>query len=308
MIRSTLIAFSVLASAPALAGEPVVLRERLSVDGAQITLGDLFENAGEASTTPIARAPAPGARASLDVAYVRRMAAQHDLDWANAGYLRRVTVSRTSRVITGETLTDILEGELMMTEGRRHEVRLANSALMLHAPVDSIGGLEVLSLNFDQRSGLIAVEVRPYSDADVVRVTGRAYATMDIPVLARPVSAGEVLDADDIDWIAVRADRIRPDAVTDPESIIGSETRRALRANEPLRGYDLQEPVVISRGEIIALTFQAPGIQLSVRARALEDAAEGELARFVNLQSNRTVEALVEGPGRANVGFSAASF
>jgi flagella basal body P-ring formation protein FlgA len=66
--------------------------------------------------------------------------------------------------------------------------------------------------------------------------------------------------------------------------------------------------VVISRGEIIALTFQAPGIQLSVRARALEDAAEGELARFVNLQSNRTVEALVEGPGRANVGFSAASF
>jgi flagella basal body P-ring formation protein FlgA len=308
MIRSTLIALTVLASAPALAGEPVVLRERLNVDGAQITLGDLFENAGAAAETPIARAPAPGARTSLDVSYVQRMAAQNNLDWANAGYLRRVTVSRNSRVISGETLTDILEGELMMTEGRRHEVRLSNTALMLHAPVDSLGGLEVLSLNFDPRSGLIAVEVQPYSDADIVRVTGRAYATMDIPVLARPVPAGEVIDADDIDWIAVRADRVRPDAITDPESIIGSETRRALRANEPLRGYDLQEPVVISRGEIIALTFQAPGIQLSVRARALEDAAEGELARFVNLQSNRTVEALVEGPGRANVGFSAASF
>ena len=35
--------------------------------------------------------------------------------------------------------------------------------------------------------------------------------------------------------------------------------------------------------------------------RALENAGADEIARFVNLQSNRTVEAMVEGPGRARV-------
>ena len=309
MIRSTLLALTCLATAPAFAGETVVLRESLTIDGAQVTLGDLFEGAGEAADTVIARAPAPGQRTSLNVEYVRRLAAENDLEWANASGMRRVTITRASRVITGDVLSDILEGELFMNEGVRHEVRLANTAFSVHAPVDSFGGLEVLSLNYDPRSNMLAAEVRPYDGAETVRITGRAYQTMEVPVLARLVSAGEEITSHDIDWISLRADRVRPDAVLDPEAIIGRESRRALRAGEPLRSYDLQMPIVISRGETVTLVFDAPGIQLTVRARALEDVADGEVARFVNLQSNRTVEALADGPGRARVGSSApASF
>ena len=304
MIRSTLLALTCLATAPAFASDPVVLRESLTIDGAQITLGDLFENAGEAAETVVARAPAPGQRTSLNVEYVRRIAAENDLSWANAGGMRRVTITRASRVINGTDLADILAGELFMNEGIRHEVRLANTALALHAPIDSIGGLEVISMNYDPRSGMLAAEVRPYDGAETVRVSGRAYQTQDIPVLGRVIPAGQEITSGDIEWISVRADRIRPDAVLDPEAIIGRESRRALRPGEPLRSYDLQMPVVISRGETVTLVFDAPGIQLTVRARALEDVADGEVARFVNLQSNRTVEALADGPGRARVGFT----
>lgn len=313
MIRTALLALTCLAPAclmatPAQAGEPVLLRESLSVDGAQITLGDLFTNAGEASEVALARAPAPGRRTSLDVHYVRRIAAENDLEWANAGGVRRVTVTRNSRVIDHNDLADIIAGELFMTEGRPHEVRLSTAAATLHAPVDSFGGLEIQTLNFDPRTGLIGVEVLPYDGAEPVRLSGRAFATTDLPVLARPVAAGQEITSADITWISVRADRVRPDAVLDPSDLIGLEARRALRPNEALRSYDFQAPVVIARGEIVALTFEAPGLQLAVRARALEDAADGEIARFVNLQSNRTIEALVDGPGRARVGVSAAGF
>ena len=41
MIRSTLLALTCLATAPAFAGEPVVLRESLTIEGAQVTLGEL---------------------------------------------------------------------------------------------------------------------------------------------------------------------------------------------------------------------------------------------------------------------------
>jgi len=308
MIRSALLALTVLSSAPALAGDPVVLRETLSVDGAQITLGDLFDNAGEASGTVLARAPAPGMRASLAPFYVRRIAAENDLDWANASGLRRVTVSRASRVIEQDEIADIIAGELYMTEGRPHEVNLSTGGSTLHAPIDSIGGLRIQSLNHDPRTGLLSVEVVPYDGADAVRLAGRAYATVELPVLAGPVAAGQVITSRDISWISVRADRVRPDAILNPDNLIGQESRRALRANEALRSYDFQPPVTIARGETVALLFEAPGLQLTVRARALEDAADGEIARFVNLQSNRTVEALVDGPGRARVGMSPASF
>jgi flagella basal body P-ring formation protein FlgA len=302
MIRSTLIALACLTTAPAIASENVVLKETLVVEGAHITLGDLFDLDGEVAEIVVARAPAPGARSALDVGYVQRMAADHELEWANASGLRRLSISRSSRAIGSGELSDILEGELYAIEGQVHEVQLANSALTLHAPLDSFGGLEIVSLNFDPRSGMLASEVRPYDGAETVRITGRAFATMDVPVLARAIPAGEEIRADDISWISHRSDRIRPDAVLNVENIIGQEARRALRPNEPLRSYDLQRPVMVARGELVTLIFEAPGIQLTVRARAMENAGDGELARFVNLQSNRTVEALVDGPGRARVG------
>ncbi len=308
MIRTAFIALTCLASAPALAGEPVVLRENLVVDGAQITLGDLFDNAGAAADIALARSPSPGARGSLDIHYVRRIAAEHDLDWANASGMRRVTVTRASRVIEQSDLAEIIAGELFMTDGRPHEVRLSTGGATLHAPIDSIGGLEILSLNHDPRSGLLAVELLPYAGGEPVRLTGRAYATTQIPVLAHPIAAGQEVSANDISWMPVRADRVRPDAVLSPEQLIGMEARRALRPNEALRGYDFHEPIVIARGETVSLLFEAPGLQLAVRARALEDAADGQVARFVNLQSNRTIEALVDGPGRARVGLRPASF
>lgn len=314
MTRTALLALTALAGAAltapqALADDPVVLRETLVVEGAHVTLGDLFDVADDRADVVVARAPEPGSRTSLDVNYVRQIAAEHDLDWANATGVRRLTISRASRAIGAGALTDMLEGELFAEQGSVHEVQLANTAMALHAPVDATGGPQIVSLNFDARSGMLAAEIRPYDGAQPVRVTGRAYATVDVPVLARAIPAGTEISGNDIEWVSHRSDRLRPDAVIDPDAIIGHEARRALRPGEPLRSYDLQRPLMVERGELVTLMFEAPGIQLSVRARAMEDASDGEVARFVNLQSNRTVEALVDGPGRARVGLSpAASF
>lgn len=57
--------------------------------------------------------------------------------------------------------------------------------------------------------------------------------------------------------------------------------------------------VVIRRGDVIQLVYVAPGLQLTTRARTLGNAAIGDSVRLVNLQSNRTVEAIVTGPGAA---------
>lgn len=55
----------------------------------------------------------------------------------------------------------------------------------------------------------------------------------------------------------------------------------------------------VRRGESVTLQYAAPGLSLSMRARALEDGAVGDSVRFLNTSSNRTVEAIVTGPGAA---------
>ena len=56
---------------------------------------------------------------------------------------------------------------------------------------------------------------------------------------------------------------------------------------------------VVHRGENVLIVYALPGIQLSARARALEDGAVGQDIRLVNLTSNRTIDATVTGPGAA---------
>ncbi|WP_339748806.1 flagellar basal body P-ring formation chaperone FlgA [uncultured Maricaulis sp.] len=309
MFRASLLALACLTTAPALASEPVFLRQSLVVEGSQITLGDVFEMAGPEANTVLARSPAPGARLALDVNYVRQIAADHDLDWANASGMLRLTITRASRVLDADALTSMIEGELMAREGGHHEVQLANSNLALHAPVDTVGAPQIGTFNYDPRSGMLSADIIAWDGAEPVRVTGRAYETIDIPVLDRPIAAGEIVSDNDVRWVSQRSDRVRPDSVLNPDDIIGHQARRALRAGEALRGYDLQQAILVNRGDLVTLVFEARGIQLSVRARAMENAADGESVRFVNLQSNRTVEAMVDGPGRARVFASpAASF
>ena len=60
--------------------------------------------------------------------------------------------------------------------------------------------------------------------------------------------------------------------------------------------------IAVHRGETVLLTFEQPGIQLSIHARAVADGAVGQTGRFVNPSSNRTIEATITGPGAASVG------
>jgi flagella basal body P-ring formation protein FlgA len=55
----------------------------------------------------------------------------------------------------------------------------------------------------------------------------------------------------------------------------------------------------VRRGDAVTLIYAAPGMSLSMRARALEDGAVGQSVRLLNVSSNRTIDAVVTGPGAA---------
>ncbi|WP_421791086.1 flagellar basal body P-ring formation chaperone FlgA [Hyphobacterium sp.] len=284
----------------AFADGPVILRDTVRVEGSVVTLGDLFEIDGEAASAVIVRAPQPGRRTSIDPSYVIQQARQNGLTWSNPNRLRRITVERASRMIDTDLIEEIISAELFSRDGNEYEIQLA-SGENIHAPLDSSGLPQLAAFDFNANAGVFQGELIAYDGAAPVRLNGRAYATLDVPVLARAIPAGHVIEHADIDWQPVRADRLRADAVMHIDEMIGREARRALRPGEALRAYDLQTPVVVERGEIVSLVFSVPGLSLTARARALEDAGADEIARFVNLQSNRTVDAMVEGPGRARV-------
>lgn len=67
----------------------------------------------------------------------------------------------------------------------------------------------------------------------------------------------------------------------------------------PVAGSSTIADAAIRRGETVTLQYQAPGMSLVMRARALEDGAVGQSVRLLNTSSNRTIDAVVTGPGAA---------
>lgn len=169
---STLLAVLALAGA-AFADEPVTLRDNIVVSGPAITLGDVFEGAGDASERAVALSPAPGASQAYRPAYFADAARAAGLEWSAPSGMTQIIITR----------------------------------------------------------------------AEATR--------------SRPTAGGVM----------------RP-------------------------GVDAGEDV-IRRGEMISLSYTAPGVQLTMRARALENGAVGETIRLLNVESNREVEAVVTGAGAA---------
>jgi flagellar basal body P-ring formation protein FlgA len=125
-------------------------------------------------------------------------------------------------------------------------------------------------------------------------------APATLAVLSRAIARGDVISAEDVIWMDTPANSPR-DAVTDPEALIGKTAKRNLQPNNALRTADVMDTLAVKRGEPVTLLFEAGGMRLSVRGRAMGDGAAGAMIKVLNPQSNKTLDAIVEGPGLTRV-------
>ncbi|QBX33534.1 flagellar basal body P-ring formation protein FlgA [Paracoccus liaowanqingii] len=109
---------------------------------------------------------------------------------------------------------------------------------------------------------------------------------------ARTLPAGSVIAAADLTVI----DTDRP-SLTDPSAAIGMQTRITVYEGRPLHANMLRPPRLITRNQIVRLSFQRGALRIDTEGRALSDGAAGELIRVMNMGSRSTVSAQVMSDG-----------
>jgi flagellar basal body P-ring formation protein FlgA len=130
----------------------------------------------------------------------------------------------------------------------------------------------------------------------------RAGPTVEALTYARSIAAGEVIQPEDVIWAPMQNHLVPAGAPQDVDAVVGMSARRALRSGAAVQPNDLTAPKVISRNEMVTVTYSAPGVTLTVTGRAQRDAARGQPVAITNLQSGRTIDAVAVGPGRAVTG------
>jgi flagella basal body P-ring formation protein FlgA len=305
---------SAVAAAPRHAfGATTVFNEHVVVKDDVIRLGDLFDGieGGPEGTAhqPVAQAPAPGERVVYDISRLAAVARAHGIDWRPRTWSDRLVVERASQRIGQDAIEAALRTELKRRGlNRKSDIELTNRGLEMLVASGVAPTVTVQQFDHDERGGRFVAVIAAPADAPTTRLTvqGRVFETVEVPVLARRMNAGEVIHKDDIEWTNMRADQVNRNVLSDASRLIGQEIRRGAPAGQPVRAGDIRSPIIVTKNSVVTMVLQTAKMQLTSKGRAMEDASMGDAVRIMNTQSKTVVEATVVGTNTVQVMPSAA--
>ena len=289
------------------------LKAEAVVDDTVVRLGDLFDGIElpGLAETPVARAPELGREIDIGARWLLAVARAHDLDWQPRSRFERITLRRASQTIGTEEIEAAVRVALEdRAMDHRLELVLDNPGLSLQLPGASEASLAVTGLSHDPDSGRFVAHIAAPANGQPfarISVTGRAMQLTEVPVLRRNLNPGDVIRADDIEWITLRVNRLSRSTVSDQGSLIGMSPRRPIRSQQIIRTTDLQTPIVVAKNSLVTIRLQTQRMELTVRGRALEDGAQADVVRVMNTTSNSVVNAVVIDTGTVVVTPTAAA-
>jgi flagella basal body P-ring formation protein FlgA len=289
-------------------GRPV-LRADAVITGDIVRIGDLVDHAGIIANVAIFRAPDLGSTGTVSADAVVEAVRAHALVGLDTNGLSEVVVTRASRTIPAKQVEDAvaaaLSKQFSMGEPKNIAISFERELRAIQVETIAQGDPRVARVNYDARSGRFDATIEiPTGAANrgLLRLSGRAVAAIDVVTVLRPIERGAVLKDGDVGIERrARAD-IGRDIVLDLNQAIGLAARAALQPGRPLRTAELAKPELVSRNETVTLVYEIPGILLTVRGKALDGGAEGDVINVLNEQSKRTVQGVVVGPGRVMIG------
>jgi flagella basal body P-ring formation protein FlgA len=262
-----------------------------------------LESGGE---TTVARAPRVDETLVLDAATLLKLANRHRIDWRPLDAGERSVVARAARTVEAgrvEAIVGEALGERLLTTS--FEIELSGQWPSLRLPADNEDGPVLHELALDERSGRFSATLGAGADTppgERLRLAGRVVRTESLPMPSHPIAAGAIIREHDLEWRTVRLDRLAQDPVLSAEAIVGKAARRALKPGLPVREADLLEPLIVHKGSAVTMIYRAPGLELTMLGRALEDGAAGQSVRVLNPQSRLVAVGAVAANGTVVVG------
>ena len=257
---------------------------------------------------PIFRAPDLGMTGTVPAAAIVEAVRAHALVGLDTAGLTDVKVTRAARMIPASAVEDDLSRALseqyQLGAAKDISINFDRAVRAMYVSPAAIGAPRIARLTYDARSGRFDADVELPTGAasrGTLRIGGRAQATLEVVVLAHAVERGAVLRDSDIEIERRPRAEIGRDAINDRDRVVGLAARESLQPGRLVRSIDLMRPEVVQRNETVTLVYEMPGIMLTVRGKAAEAGAQGDVISVLNEQSKRLLQGVVVAPGRVAI-------
>ena len=284
------------------------LRRSVTVTSDIVRLGDLIDNAGDFASIPVFRSPDVGTTGAVPGRKVIEAARANNLFGVEAGDVLEIEVTRAGHVVSRKEIEARIAQLFAGTNGLGDisdlVVSFDREPAKFNADLDSAAELKAMRAALEPRSGRFDVVFEVPIGASrrtLMRYTGTIIETADAIVPVHAIGRGEIIRVTDLATERRPKAEVGNDAIASTAEAIGRAARQALRAGQPVHHADIVKPELVRRDDNVTLVYEAPGIMLTSRGKALEGGGEGDIINVLNLQSRRNVQGVVIAPGRVDI-------
>jgi flagella basal body P-ring formation protein FlgA len=298
-LRHLLLGFC--AIAPAYGAE---LRPATTLNGPQVYLRDLFDNAGANASRLLGPGPGPGGRIVVEARQLKAIARQYDVDWSPVSSADRAMLEWPGRPLKREDALAAVRAALV-AQGAAPDSDLEIPGF--NPPVVPVSGTSapvVTQLDYQQDLGRFTATLTVTGDGMEpisTRISGQVADMIELPVATTRLSAGAIPRAGEVRMARVRVTAVHTEVARDPAMVIGMQLKRPIVAGTPIQMADLMQPTEVTRGEPVRLQLVANGLSVTGQGVALESGASGEQIRVRNISSQAVIQAEIVGPGIVRV-------
>jgi len=289
---------------PATAFAGPVLRPSVTVAAAVVTVGDMFENAGLLAERGLFRAPAPGTAGSVSIADIRSAAGSIGLTDFDTEGVTAVQVARSGIAVDETMLAGLISADLssrgILSEGATAETRFAGPLPPLTAAATP-SPVKLVTLRYLPGSDTFSARFSVAGMDQPLDVSGRIDLMIEVPHLAASLSSGTVLSAADIEMRKVPLKFAESSGVLDIGQLVGKALQHPSRAGMMLKASDVAEPELISRNQPVTVYFRSGAMTLTIKGKALNDAALGEPVSVLSGLSKKVISGVAAASGAVEI-------
>lgn len=224
----------------------------------------------------------------------------------NSGHSLPQTSSTGQAVDQLKWVVDLVEAEVRGKIDNELEIKLDPLTLNHQSMVQQMDPQKtrVDDFVFLTQGGRFKCALHSTSDSPphMLPLSGRIIIYKEIPVLVRPISAGETISEQDIALKSVPENQLYGGVIETKEDLIGTQPKSGrILSDKPIRPHQVTHEMALRKGSIVTISYKNANMILQAKGRSMDNGKLGSTVRVTNIDSNQTLEATVTGPSEVTI-------
>lgn len=281
-----------------------VLKSDVTVTGAVVTVGDMFDDAGLLAETGLFRAPLPGTSGMVPLNDIRTATARVGIEAFDANSLTSVRVSRATTIVDQAVLTELINADLA---GRGIITAGMSANTVFTTPISAINAeaiphpASIVSLRYLPGTGAFSARFNVAGLPAPIDVAGNIEMMIEAPHLNGSFPAGTVLAAADIAMRPIPLRFADASGIARLQDLVGKALTRQTRDGMVLKPSDVTTPLTIAKNDLVTIYFRKGPMTLTVKGQAITGGTTGAPVQVLNLMSKRVISATALAAGAVEV-------